>query len=79
MKPTLILLGTSGCHLCDLAEDILYTVQSAQSFNLEIKDIIERDDWMSRYALKIPVVLDNSGRELCWPFDENRLLDFLAQ
>ena len=61
----LILLGTSACHLCEQAEDIL--VQA--NIDYQKIDIAEQEQWQKRYAIKIPVILnEQSQQELCWPF-----------
>ena len=60
----LILLGTSACHLCEQAEDLL------QQLNIVYQkiDIAEQEQWQARYAIKIPVLLTEFQQELCWPF-----------
>ena len=64
-KTKLILLGTSACHLCEQAEDLL------QQLNVVYQkiDIAEQEQWQARYAIKIPVLLNTEcQQELCWPF-----------
>lgn len=73
----LVLLGTSGCHLCDLAEEVLYRVQSLHPFKFIHADIIDRDDWVKDYAEKIPVLLNSQGQALCWPFDDEAVMNYL--
>ena len=61
----LVLLGTSACHLCEQAEDLL------QQLNIVYQkiDIAEQEQWQDRYAIKIPVLINSEGeQELCWPF-----------
>jgi len=61
----IILLGTSACHLCEQAENLL------QPLNILYKkiDIAEQEQWQKDYAIKIPVILDlETHRDLCWPF-----------
>ncbi|MGN0921336.1 MAG: glutaredoxin family protein [Cellvibrio sp.] len=72
-----MLLGTSGCHLCDLAEEVLYRVQSLHPFRFIHADIIDRDDWIENYAEKIPVLLNGQGPALCWPFDDEAVIAYL--
>lgn len=61
----LILLGTSACHLCEQAEELLQQLDIAY----EKIDIAEQEQWQERYAIKIPVLLISEGQwELCWPF-----------
>lgn len=71
-----LLYGTSGCHLCEEAAELL---QHA-SINFEERDIIDDPEAMQRYSLRIPVLRNQaSGVELDWPFDEDRLARFIAE
>ncbi len=77
----LTLYGTSGCHLCEEAEALLGEAHhpGGESINLVSVDIADRDEWMARYGLRIPVLRHaNTGRELDWPFGEADLESFLA-
>lgn len=61
----LILLGTSACHLCEQAEELLQQLDIAY----QKIDIAEQEQWQERYAIKIPVLLNHrEQKELCWPF-----------
>ena len=61
----LTLLGTSACHLCEQAEDLLQQLGIAY----QKIDIAEQEQWQERYAIKIPVILNmQNQKELCWPF-----------
>lgn len=74
----LILYGTSGCHLCELAEQELL-IQVAQGWQVELIDIAEDDHLLDRFSLMIPVLQHNaSGRLLNWPFDQTTLNAFLC-
>ena len=74
----LILYGTSGCHLCELAEQELL-IQVAQGWQVELIDIAEDDRLLDRFSLMIPVLQHNaSGRLLGWPFDQTTLNVFLS-
>ena len=78
-KRQLQLLGTSGCHLCDLAEALLVQCLDLSQVEVELIDIAdthdhyvdEGEDLLALYGVKIPVLrcLD-SQKVLCWPFDE---------
>jgi glutaredoxin len=46
-----------GCPLCDEAEELLEDARAAAGFELELRNILERDDWFSRYRYRIPVVV----------------------
>lgn len=61
-----ILYGTVGCHLCNLAEEIL------KELNLPYlcQDIMEDDSLLAQYEIKIPVLKEpNNNLILCWPFN----------
>jgi hypothetical protein len=74
----LVLYGTSGCHLCDLAEQELLS-WVAQGWQVELVDIAEDDQLLDRFSLTIPVLQHNaSGRLLAWPFDGETVRAFLS-
>lgn len=74
----LVLYGTSGCHLCDLAEQELLN-WVVQGWEVELVDIAEDDELLDRFSLTIPVLQHNaSGRLLNWPFDAEVLHTFLS-
>ncbi|AMN50130.1 glutaredoxin family protein [Psychrobacter sp. P2G3] len=62
------LLGTSGCHLCEIAEQLIMRFQSVQPIEYQHVDIAEFDeDLMMEFATTIPVILTPSKR-LDYPF-----------
>lgn len=71
---SLLLYTTPGCHLCELAEEILHGVGAR--FNPV--DIADDPSLIKRYGVRIPVVADQTGRELGWPFDGTALATWLA-
>lgn len=72
---TLILYGTTGCHLCDEAETLLRKAEKARALDWRYVDIALDAALVQRYGLRIPVLVTADGRELGWPFS---LLDVLA-
>jgi len=77
MQNQLILLGTKGCHLCELAEQLL------QALNLpyEYLDIIDDEKLLQRYEISIPVLLhdhNDHANALLWPFDTEKMRAWLA-
>lgn len=70
----LTLYGTSACHLCELAEQLL------QELALDYCkiDISESDTLFERYGVLIPVLRHPDGRELNWPFTSAQLTEFIA-
>ena len=71
------LLGTSGCHLCDIATQLLTQFQSVQPIAYKQVDIANFDEsLMMEFATTIPAILTPSKR-LNYPFsimDLQRLL-----
>jgi hypothetical protein len=75
----LILFGTSACHLCEQAEEIVAIVLiKFPQYKLKLIDIAENIQWQDAYAIKIPVLYHaNTQSELCWPFDEHNVITFI--
>lgn len=80
----LYLFTTAGCHLCEKAKAVIWSVPS--EFNLKIiaVEIADNDQWIERYGIKIPVVskaespeFSSAEHELCWPFSKEDLLVFV--
>lgn len=61
------LCGSMGCHLCELAEQVVMPLVEA-GCAIELLDIIDDDALFARYQTQIPVLLNRAGHELCWPF-----------
>lgn len=77
MLPECQLLGTSGCHLCELAEAMLMPFVE-NGLLVELVDIAEREEWVEQYGLSIPVLRRcDSWAELSWPFDADQIAGFL--
>lgn len=77
MPKKLLLLGTTGCHLCEDAEAIIATLPST-AVSVELVDIAEAEHWQARYAIRIPVLYHpETTSELCWPFGLDDLNQFI--
>lgn len=75
---SLVLYGTSACHLCELAEDLLSDLQKqGAEFSVTKVDIAEDDVLMEQYGIVIPVVRRSNGSELGWPFDADDVMRWL--
>jgi len=71
----LILLGTSGCHLCEDAELIMAAFDQVE---IELIDIAEQEQWQEKYAIRIPVLYHaKTESELGWPFDHVQVQVFI--
>ncbi len=77
----LILFGTSACHLCEQAQEILQNIVAHFShIQLEWLDIAEQPKWQADYAVRIPVLLHpNSGKELDWVFNFHDVIKFINE
>ena len=77
----LILFYTEGCHLCDLALDIVQAGKP-EVVALHLCDVATDAALVERYGLRIPVV-DFNGVTLGWPFTlsefQHWLLPLLSQ
>ena len=72
------LLGTTGCHLCDIAGQLLSQVQAVQPIRYQYVDIADFDEvLMMEFATTIPVILTPSKR-LNYPFSVLDLQQLLA-
>ncbi len=72
------LLGTSGCHLCDIAEQIIMQFQAVQPIAYKNVDIADFDEsLMMAFATTIPVILTPSKR-LNYPFSVMDLQQLLT-
>lgn len=77
----LILFGTSACHLCEQAQEILQNIVAHFShIQLEWLDIAEQPQWQAKYAVRIPVLMHpNSGKELDWKFNFQDVIKFINE
>lgn len=73
--PALRMFQRDDCHLCDLALEVL-----AQARAPDFESVfIDGDDALeARYGIRVPVLRDDAGRELDWPFDADSLRAWLA-
>ena len=76
------LYHTLGCHLCELAEQVIervrMTVPDLSHLHVIKIDIAGHDELVDRYGIRIPVLQLDDQRELDWPFDEQQLFVFLT-
>ena len=77
MIPDCQRFGTLGCHLCEVAESVLLPFVE-HGLLVELVDIVEREEWVDHYALRIPVLRrTDNGAELNWPFEAEQVASFL--
>ncbi|WP_116473137.1 glutaredoxin family protein [Zobellella maritima] len=68
------LFSTDGCHLCEQAWQLLE--QNGVSAQTELKDIMDNEQWLADYRVRIPVLRREDGAELNWPFTAADLIEF---
>lgn len=74
------LYGTSACHLCEIAQEMLLAQRAAGvQFEYDEVDISDHDTLFERYGLLIPVLRHPGGAELHWPFSAQDLAGFLGE
>lgn len=62
------LLGTSGCHLCEVAETLIKRLQMVTPISYQVLDIVRLTETdMAAFATEIPVLLTPMAR-LNYPF-----------
>ncbi|MBF7729366.1 glutaredoxin family protein [Pseudomonas sp. N040] len=77
MPPECQLLGTLGCHLCEVAEALLLPFVE-RGLLVELIDIAEGAALVESYGLRIPVLRRvDTGAELDWPFEAAQVASFL--
>lgn len=81
MTARVFLFGTQGCHLCEEAEAMAATLERSNfAVDIEIIDIAEQEQWLEKYAIRIPVVYHpESQAELFWPFDIEEFKRFISE
>ena len=78
------LYHTLGCHLCELAENVVSNHNLVNSLPLQIQiekiDIATDDTLMSQFGIRIPVLESPMSKQtLDWPFNQEDLSLFIQQ
>ncbi|WP_323972707.1 glutaredoxin family protein [Aeromonas hydrophila] len=73
----LTLFHTDGCHLCEQAWALVE--QADLAADTRQCDIMDDERWLATYRVRIPVLRDEAGRELGWPFTLAELQAWLAR
>jgi hypothetical protein len=74
----LVLYGTSACHLCEQAEQLLLPWVGL-GWQVEWVDIADDDALLERFGVSIPVLQRTDDVQLAWPFDAETIALFLKQ
>ena len=73
------LLTKSKCPLCTQALQLLHGLSLDEPIELTVIDIESNTELQQEYGWLVPVFKDNHDNELCWPFNESQLLEFIEQ
>lgn len=73
----MILYGTSACHLCEVAEQMLAEMLADKRLTvaIELIDIADSDVLVDQFGVRIPVLADGD-KTLDWPFTSADVLAF---
>jgi len=78
MRNVVTLFTRHGCHLCEIAEEILKEMQVELDFDIE-KRFIEGDaELIEKYGEQIPVILIDGEHHGFWRIDPERFRSSLA-
>ena len=74
------LMSTSGCHLCEMAEQIIAEcLLNNVAVTIELIDVAEQEQFQARYAIRIPVLYHpETNKDLGWPFDFVQVNQFIT-
>ncbi len=79
MRNIVTLFTRQGCHLCEIAEDLLIEMQVELDFDIE-KRFIEGDaELIEKYGDQIPVILIDGEHHDFWRVDPERFRASLAK
>ena len=53
---TVVLYMRRGCHLCEVARDVILAQQATSPFDFREIDIDDTDELIKEYGIRIPVV-----------------------
>jgi hypothetical protein len=70
---TVTLIGKPGCHLCDVARDVIVRVCAETGASWEEKCIEDDQELYRKYWEQIPVVLVDGAQHDFWRVDPQRL------
>ncbi len=73
MTARVTLYGRSGCHLCDVAREVIERVCADLGETFVEIDIDGDEDLQARYAEEVPVTFVDGRQHDFWRVDEQRL------
>ncbi len=73
MPARVVLIGRPGCHLCDVARDVVARVTAELGEEYEERSLLDDPDLLARYAEQVPVTLVVGRQHDSWRVDPDRL------
>jgi glutaredoxin len=74
-----VLYSRPGCHLCDVARDVLLSVRGRSPFDFEEVDIEHDDALELEFGIRIPVVAVDGEERFEVTIDEGELARILEE
>jgi glutaredoxin len=74
-----VLYSRPGCHLCDVAREVLLSARERSPFEFEEVDIERDDDLELEYGIRIPVVAVDGDERFEVEIDERELVRLLRE
>lgn len=71
--PTVTLYTRVRCHLCDVAKEVIESVRTDRTFDLEIIDVDSDPALVALYTNDVPVILVNGRKAFKYRVDANEL------
>ncbi len=78
-EPRVTLYSRPGCHLCDVAREVVARVCDELGESWVELDIDQHPELLDRYADEIPVTLVDGRQHDYWRVDETRLRSALLR
>lgn len=75
---TLTFFMREGCHLCELAEKQMISLQKELGFSVDKIDIDEQTQYLTQYNADVPVVMLNSKVLFRHFYDEDNIRQALS-
>ena len=69
----IVVLGRRGCHLCDVAHDVVANVAASMGVRWEERDVDADEELASAYGAYVPVVLVDGTEVARFRVDAARL------
>ena len=79
MSISVEIFSRGGCHLCEVAEEVVREVQKEISFDLKVTLIDDSPELSAKYGEEVPVTLINGERHDYFRIDRERFRNALLR